>query len=855
MSVSLKTRGKIITALPRPEYRLLIFTVLAGISFIILLLYLAYTDVKNVTITEFNKQQMLLARQGASGIEAAFKNIESALNHFSTHHEVVYLNRSGKNLLQRLLDDKSNLITSVTRVDHTGRIIWSTSGGSSVAGRDISSQKHICYLLETKKVSVSDVFTSVQGLRIVAIHIPVLDNGRFAGSLGISIDFEKLASAYLENIKIGNNGYAWVISKEGTEIFCPVPGHPGNSIYRTSGQFPSVIAMAERMMRGESGTAVYEYDAVKDKTINIIRKHAAFAPVNLMNTWWSIVVATPENDILSTLIGFRNTVFIIIAVFVLISGLILFFAARYLRLSGEIESRKKIEKVLRDSGEDLRITLNSITDGVIALSTSGLIRTMNPVAEKLTGWADSEAGGMKFRDVVNIVDSCTGENLGDRYLHPDVSSSYDIGERGVSLISSDGTRKNIMGSFSPIINSDGITVGTVFVFRDITDKLKMEEQLIQAQKMETIGQLAGGIAHDFNNILASILSSAEILTLKYTNDDKAQKFLGFIKDTAIRAAGLTDKLLDFSRMNVKRTESVDVNDAAHRVIEILEHSLDRSITIKSDIAAESPVITGDPSQVQSIILNLSVNARDAMPNGGTLTITTSNVIIDKEFPVKAEFSFKPGIFVMVEVADTGEGINPAMQLKIFEPFFSTKPPGKGTGLGLSVVYGAVRDHGGIIDLISEEGKGTDFRIYLPVSAGAKKIMSEKKDGIIHGKGTILIAEDEPSLRSLMTDILTELGYTVMSVPDGGEAVSIFREKSDDLDIVILDMIMPGMNGRDVMIECIKIKPGQKIILCSGYSMNIDMSGFMDSENIFFLRKPVTVSSLSHTIARALGTEV
>jgi len=854
MSFSEKIRVKNFPTLPGPEYRFLIFTVLAGISFIILLLYLAYANVRNITITEFNKQQMLLAKQGASGIEAAFKNIESALDHYSAHSEVAAFNNKGERTLLKLLDEKSGLITSVTRVNTAQKIIWSSSGGSSVAGKDISWQGHISYLFKNKLTSVSDVFTSVQGNRIVAIHVPVMQNGRFMGSLGVSVDFEKLAATYLESIKIGNNGYAWVISKEGIEISCPVPGHPGNSIYKTSGKFPTVISMAEKMMHGESGTAVYKYDAIKDKRIKTITKHAAFTPVKLLNTWWSIVVATPEDDILSTLIGFRNTVLIIIFVFVLISGLIVFFAARYLRLTGEVENRKIIEKALRDSGEDLRIILNSITDGVIAVDTTGFIKRMNPVAEKLTGWTDSEAAGKKLGDILNIIDPSTGEKTEKPYLQPDGSYSPADIEHGISLVSRGGIQRNIQESFSPIINSDGIIVGNVFVFRDITEKLKMEEQLIQAQKMEIIGQLAGGIAHDFNNILASILSSVEILILRYGNDDKAERFLGFIKDTAIRAAGLTDKLLDFSRMNIKKTETVDVNDAAKRVVEILEHSIDRSITVKSGIGAESSVITGNPAQVQSIILNLAVNARDAMPHGGILTITTSNVIIDKDYQVKSDFTFKPGLFVMVEVTDTGNGISPALQSKIFEPFFTTKAPGKGTGLGLSVVYGAVRDHGGIIELSSTKEQGTYFKIYLPVAACIKKIIPDKADNIIKGTGRILIAEDEAVLRNLMENIVTELGYTVLSVTNGEDAVRVFRKKSEELDLIILDMIMPELNGRDAMIECMKIKPGVNVILCSGYSMNIDMSTVMDSGNLLFLQKPVTISSLSHTIARALGLE-
>jgi PAS domain S-box-containing protein len=815
-----------------------------------MLFYLSYKDIKNLALIEFNKQQMLLAEQAVSGIEEQFNSLNRDLEFISGFEDVGLMNENGKRLLTGLLEKNRGFLSSVGRIDSKGRILWLNPANRALIGTDISYQKHVKYILDTHQPSISDVFITVQGFRSIAYHYPVFFRGQYRGSIGILINFDYISKKYIENIRIGNAGYAWIISGEGIELYCPVPGHKGVSVFETSKDFPDVINMAKRMMAGEKGTTTYRYNIVKDEYTKVLVKHAAFAPLKIVNTKWSIVVATPEDYILSSVKGFRNKSLMILLLVIVISILFYYFLFRVWIYVNEVKNRVRIESAIRENEENLRITLNSIGDAVISTDENGNVKRMNPAAESITGWSAKDAAGKPLSEVFSVVDSVTGVKSEGQFIKIVKAGSESGMSESATLFDKNGIEKKISRTATPILNAAGNVVGAVVVFRDISEKIRIEEQLRQSQKMDLIGRLTGGVAHDFNNMLAGILSASEVLEMKFINDDKSIKFISFIKDTALKASGLTQKLLNFSRKGVRVSENIDVHNSISLAVDILRHSINPNIKIIKEFTAEKSIVSGDPSQMQSMILNLVINARDAMPEGGEVTIRTVNLIMNESHCVKTGFGIDPGLYVKISVKDTGKGIDDELKSKIFEPFFTTKSAGDGTGLGLSIVYGNVKDHGGAIEVADGDGCGTVFNIYLPVLENIiwKK---EKVETIIPGKGKILVVEDEFILRSITESILADLGYKVIVAENGKVALDIFRKDYRGIDVILLDVIMPVMGGIEALEEFIKIDPSVVAYLISGNIENLNPEIVVNCGASGILQKPVTIPELSRAVSEGI----
>ncbi len=370
---------------------------------------------------------------------------------------------------------------------------------------------------------------------------------------------------------------------------------------------------------------------------------------------------------------------------------------------------------------------------------------------------------------------------------------------------------------SPVVGEDGRYYGRVWYFRDISEQQKLEEQLRQAQKMEAIGLLAGGVAHDFNNILTAIIGYGSILQKKIPQNDPLRDSVDQILESGNRAAQLTSSLLAFSRKQVMFMKPAHLNDIVAGQEKFLRRIIGEDIDMKT-ILHRDAVIMADRSQIQLILMNLATNARDAMPKGGSLAIETDTTDMPGSF-TSAHGDGKPGTYALITVTDTGIGMDTDTQQKIFDPFFTTKEVGRGTGLGMAIIYGIVKQHRGYINVYSEPGRGTTFRIYLPVhheqvEATAKPLPPAP---VLSGTETILLAEDDATLQTFFKNILTEYGYTVVVAKNGEEAVRMFAGMKDTIKLVILDMIMPKMSGRDVYEAVQKIKPGTKVIFSSGYT--------------------------------------
>jgi len=407
-------------------------------------------------------------------------------------------------------------------------------------------------------------------------------------------------------------------------------------------------------------------------------------------------------------------------------------------------------------------------------------------------------------------------------------------------------------SISPIKNSQGIITNFMAIAEDVTERQKLEEQLRQSQKLEGIGQLAGGVAHDFNNILTAIIGYAHLTMMKMNEDDPSRHYLKLILESSEKATILTQSLLAFSRKQTVNLTTVNLNALVSNFQKFLLRILREDIELQTKLTDKPLPVMVDRGQLEQVLMNLVTNARDAMPKGGRLIIETGLVEIDKEF-VRVYGYGEPGMYALLSASDNGIGMDAKTKEKIFEPFFTTKEQGKGTGLGLATVYGIVKKHQGHINVYSEEGKGTTLRILLPITSTA---IDDEKDlkkppAAKRGTETILLAEDNLEIRNLISSILINHGYQIIAAADGEEAINKFIANKDIIKLVLLDMIMPKKNGKEVFSEIQIIKPQIKTIFMSGYSADIISAQELADTNALYLQKPVLPSDILMKVREAL----
>jgi PAS domain S-box-containing protein len=521
-------------------------------------------------------------------------------------------------------------------------------------------------------------------------------------------------------------------------------------------------------------------------------------------------------------------------------------------------SQHKIQK----SEENLKVTLNSIGDAVITTDSELNIIRMNPVAEQLTGWQIVEAKNKSLSEIFIIRDTHTKNKISNPAKESIKTKKTVISPQNIVLISREKKECHISSSASPILAKEGNIIGAILIFRDISDiynkeleAKELENRLNQSRKLDAIGQLAGGVAHDFNNMLGGILGAAQIL--KLTNPDlneKSNEFIDIIINASERAAKLTSQLLAFSRRGRIASTSIDVQKIIKDTLLILKQTLDKKINIIDLNKADYLTIIGNDTEIQNALINLGINAAHAMPNGGTLSFITRNIELDQIYCKESAFEIEPGDFLEIEVRDTGCGISSDNLSKIFEPFFTTKELGKGTGLGLSAVYGTIKKHHGAIKVYSEEGTGTVFHIYLPNSISEiKKRLKPTEEKFITGKGNILLVDDEDIIRVTGSFMLTKMGYNVISVKNGEEAIKIFQKKHSQIDLVITDMIMPKMNGTETFYKLKEIDKNCKIIISSGFTKDENLKELKKEGLAGFIDKPFRAIELNKLITSILPT--
>ncbi|MEZ4865778.1 MAG: response regulator [Caldilineaceae bacterium] len=520
------------------------------------------------------------------------------------------------------------------------------------------------------------------------------------------------------------------------------------------------------------------------------------------------------------------------------------------------------ERKLRASEERYATTLRSIGDAVIATDAQGCITYMNPVAEALTGWPLVEAAGQSLGVVFRIISEETRqplENLVERALC--AANTSGLTQNSILLVSRHGREIPIEDRAAPILNNYDTCIGIVLSFRDISERRQAEQRLHtvemhlrQAQKMEAVGQLAAGIAHDFNNQLTVIQGYGSILLKLLNGEDNSMKYAERILTAAKRAEELTQQLLAFSRRQMLQPRILDLNQIVTDMEQMLSRLLGEHIAIATELDPALASVAADPSQLEQVVMNLAFNARDAMPDGGVITLRTANVRFDAA-AAQLIPEMQPGAYVCLTVEDTGAGMSEEIAAHVFEPFFTTKALGKGTGLGLATVYGIVKQSGGQILLHSEERRGSKFIIYLPAvdRAPLSDTLTAQLPDLPHGVETILLVEDEEALRDFVSEVLTLCGYTVLKTQNGVEALQIMRRYEERVHLLLTDIVMPKMNGWELTAQLAKYQEETKILYMSGYAENFHLHAHAQKGNVNLLPKPFTPELLARKV-RALLDE-
>jgi PAS domain S-box-containing protein len=506
---------------------------------------------------------------------------------------------------------------------------------------------------------------------------------------------------------------------------------------------------------------------------------------------------------------------------------------------------------LRRAEDELRALFDASPLAICSLSRDGEVRSWNRAAEQLFGWTADEVTG---RPLPNVPADLVSEyhELRDRVLAGNPFTNHET-----RRLRKDGHELDVSISTAPLHDAAGVTRGLVAVYMDVGGRKALESQLRQAQKMEAVGRLAGGVAHDFNNMLTVIRAAAEFLLSDLDAADPRRAEAVEIRDAADRAGSLTRQLLAFSRQQVLQLRVVDLNAVVAELEPMVRRVVEENITVRVRRGVGLHRVRADRSQLDQVILNLVVNARDAMPAGGTLLIETANVVLDGVYP-RSHLSAQPGPHVAVTVTDTGCGMDAGTQARIFEPFFTTKEIGQGTGLGLATVYGIVKQSGGHIWVYSEVGQGTSFKIYFPRYTGPDDAVAPREHTPDQEDRTagacILVVEDDVAVRTSVRRLLERYGYQVLEAPSGGQALSAIAESARAIDLVISDMVMPGMSGLELRQRLRELRPTLPVLLMSGYSEEaITRLGSPGSLGLL-IEKPFTVQGILQKVKEALSGE-
>lgn len=912
---------------------------------------------------------MIHARQAQEGIESFFTDTIKLLSHLSESDHIIDFDDQGKNELNFALSVYPEAIKAITRVDKQKKISYTAPFDKTAIGSDISDQKHIKEIFQTHRPVVSDVFNAVQGYRAIALHVPVFKNNEFNGTLAVLIDFLSISRRFLHEIRVGETGYAWITSREGIELYCPIPDHLKKSVFENYKDSPSILAMANEMKKGHQGITTYTYYQINGQVREKVKKHAVYLPIQILDSFWTIVVASSEKDVLETLVSFKNKLILVVGLLLGCCSVFSYYLMKTYGIIREAAERKKAEQVLRESEEKYRLLVENQSDLVVKIDPDGRFLFVSPSYCRLFGKTEPELINHKFLPLVHEEDQeSTVQEMKKLYEPPYtayieqramtvdgwkwigwqdtsvfdsednlvaiIGVGRDITARisaetalrdseekfrtlveksplGIALIGKEGNYLYVNPQFSNMFGytlediptgkdwfekcfpdqsyryqaiktwvedqerfqsgqsrprrfsvtcKDGSQKEIFFrpvrmenqsefvIYEDISEKLKLEQQFQQVQKFEAIGTLAGGIAHDFNNLLMGIQGRTSLISVDldppHPHLDHIKAIEGYIRS----ASDLTRQLLGFARGGKYEVRPVSINEIVRQSLDMFSRTK-KEIKTHTNIHHSAIVVEADRSQIEQVLLNMYVNASQAMPDGGDLYLETKLVDLDQAYCTPHHI--EPGRYAKVSITDTGIGMDKNTRNRVFDPFFTTKEKSRGTGLGMASAYGIIKNHGGIITVYSEINHGTVFNIYL--KASDKKVYTETivDVGIVKGTETILMVDDESMIIEVGQAMLKKLGYRVIISMSGRDAVQKITEMGSEIDLVILDLIMPELDGGRTFDLIRKTSPLMPVILSSGYAINGQATEIMNRGCNGFIQKPFSLSELSQKIRQIL----
>lgn len=761
-----------------------------------------------------------------------------------------------------------------------GRLIAESPFLPSRRGLDFSLRSCLKNTLATSAPVISDPYISSQPHRrpVIMLTAPVFDkNGKIIAIIagGIDLTGPRLLGK-LAKKKIGKTGYLYLSTADRTIIMHPDKTRIFTKI--SEGEDPSY----DRVIQGFEGT-IADHDSKRTPMLSSFKR--------LQTKDWILAADYPQAEAYAPITQGAKILLGGMLVITLIAFTVIRYFSQHLtrpllaftRHVTELEGKTGEARLFRTTAPDETRTLAQAFNTMLEKldrqqadlrQSEELYRTVTEFATDFIFW---RAPDQRMLFVSSSCETLTGYSedefladplLLDTLFHPEDQERWAghmhlADESGTNLplefriITKFGLTRWVSHICTTINDSTGRPLGRRGSLADITrlkqateEQEKLRNQLIQAQKMESIGILAGGVAHDFNNILSVILGYTEILLRQLAENDPARKKIQTINEAGHRAADLTRQLLAFSRKQVVQLTSLSLNRLILNLTKMLSRMIGEDISMEVRTNARNDTVLIDPGQMEQVLLNMAVNARDAMPNGGSLLIETENRELDAEY-ARTHEGVTQGQYVALSVSDTGQGMSQETRTKIFEPFFTTKERDKGTGLGLAMVYGIIKQLGGHIFVYSEQGHGTTFKIFLPVTRQAIETARESSAlPLSRGNETILVVDDTPSLKSLVTAILQPLGYTMLEAGSGAEAIQVSDSFAGRIDILITDVIMPGMNGRELAEAITARRPEIRVIYMSGYTDNaIAHHGVLDP-GIVLIEKPITASKLTGVLMGA-----
>jgi PAS domain S-box-containing protein len=768
-------------------------------------------------------------------------------------------------LLHRMFDNDTGFFTPA------GKTFVESPYAPGRRGLDFSFREYIINTLKTKKPYISDPFMSSKPHKhpVIMLTVPLFDSkGKITGILAGSIDLMRdNFLGRISTLKVGKTGNFYMYATDGTMIM-----HPDRKriLVKQDRGLNRLFDMARDGFEGTGETAtsygmkaVTSFKRLKTKDWILAANYPqaeAYLPIQKVKGYF--LIAT----IITVLVVFFVVSFVIKY---LTNPLELFTRHieelpqktgddRLLNIKTKDEigtlslafnkmevERKKAEEALRESEEQYRSLVNTLNIGIFrTAAVGGRFIQANPALANIHGY-DSVEELLK----VKVTDLWANPEDRKNYIDELRGNGY-IRNKEFAFLKKDGTPILCLMTASAQYDENRNFKWIHGTVEDISEHKKLEEQLRQVQKMSAIGVLAGGVAHNFNNILTAIIGFGTMAKKRIKDDEITKEFIDEILLSAKRAAELTHGLLAFSRKDILLPKQVDLNDIVRKIHKMIGKIIGEDIELKTILVNGNLTVLVDESQMEQVLLNLVTNARDAMPDGGYLVIQTEEINIDEDY-AEAHFFESLGEYAVLTVSDTGIGMDYKIRENIFEPFFTTKEVGKGTGLGLSMIYGIIKQHNGNINVYSEVGKGTTFRVYLPL-VQTEEAISKPTETFPKGKGeTIIVAEDDLQVRGIMKQLLKENGYEIIEAENGEEAARKFTENKSAVSLILLDVIMPVKNGREAYEEIKKLLPEIKAIFMSGYTDDVISRKGILEEGFDFISKPINPDTLMRKIRDVL----